>query len=91
MNIASLFMKNMEPNGISHVYDGAWTDKERNTIDPLMSVWTEGWLSPGFNTWTLVKSGNKYFAKRFTWDYFDIMEIEFDKFVQELTNYHERW
>lgn len=91
MNLAALFMKGIEPEGVSHVCDGNWTDAERDVIDPLMTEWCEEWLSPGFNTWLLWKSDYGYFAKRFTWDNFDINSQYFNEFVDKLRGYYERY
>lgn len=89
MNIAALFIKNLEPEGISHVYEGDWTDEEKAVIDPLMERWCEKWMGPGFNTWYLWKADwGAYLIKRFTWDNFDINSNSFDDIVKKLSNYY---
>lgn len=89
MSIAALFMKNLEPEGISHVYEGDWTDQEKEVIDLLMAQWCGKWIAPGFNTWHLWKmDSSRYFVKRFTWDNFDINSDSFNDIVKKLSVYY---
>ena len=91
MTLAALFMKNMEPHGTSHIYDGEWSDEETSRIDALMQDWTAKWVGPGFNTWHLWKRDDGvYMAKRFTWDKFDIWDKDFAEFVEKLDGYYNR-
>jgi len=70
MNVAALFLHNLQATSPGWFIDGSVTDEQRSAIDAIFSPHVEREMFGGFNTWIVLPSYPKgtLMVRRFTWE-----------------------
>lgn len=89
MNVAALFLHNMQATSPGWYIDGDVTDEQRQQIDDLFAQYTAKEQFGGYNTWIVWPfSGGKLHVKRFTWEGYSWLGTP-DEIVQKLADYYK--
>ena len=89
MNVAALFLHNLQATSPGWYIDGDVTDERRAAIDAIFSPYVEREMFGGFNTWIAFPwPDNKLHVKRFTWDGYSWLGTE-DEIAAKVADYYK--